>query len=381
MTMLYLNIVDGQFTVGYIGQEVAQADVISLKSADSPAIVCQLAKNQEYLKKERNYIHITQDGQDYDFLIGIEISGGVTHRYHTLVDFAKGEQFGKAAFKALVQYNLAQLGMNRPIDEVKFGEIIFLRHETAYGSASGILQNEAAEREFISKVLEYDYFTLKPAERALSRCLKGEDENVLNDLNDTDCTTFIKITQNALILYTTDGNGDLMTDSLTITDQISISSLFEGLRDAIREKTGFTNMPLGDKLLIKALANGHIGSSQGGMYADLRREVNDLLDRLVEDIVNAIYTYASSGNVFGEWYFSGFLSEALHEKLSIAVAEKFSRGEEVKCSISHLPDVKKLLFDNLATQLGTFSVSDETSATENAPQDETATDPKSNTED
>ena len=376
--MLYLNIVDGQFTVGYIGQKVAQADVISLKTAQSPAIVCKLTKNQEKKKKERNYIHITQDGQHYDFLIGMEISGGVTHRYHTLVDFAKDEQFGKAAFKALVQYNLVQLGMNQPIDELKFGEIIFLRHETAYGSASGIVQNEVVEREFISKILDYDYFTLEPAERALSRFLKGEDEGVLDN---TDCITFIKITQNALILYTTDGNGDLMIDSLTVTDQISISSLFDGLRAAIRDKTGFTNMPLGDKLLIKALANGHIGSSQGGMYADLRREVNDLLDRLVGDIVNAIYTYASSGNVFGEWYFSGFLSNVLHEKLSVAVAEKFSRGDEVKCSIIHLPDVKKLLFDNLAKRIGTFSVSDKPNTAENATQDETATNPKSNTED
>lgn len=336
MRDLHIDIRDGRFNLGYAGEETIENDTQIIWPFSCKCVVSVLTSAQKYLQNEHNYVHIKGEHGDYSLLIGVEVSGAEVLRYNDFSDFISRQEKDKIAFQAILQYLLKGMDLGGTkltvsLSELESGYINIYKTEIPDDNTSYPPIEEYYA--FIEDILPNLTPLVKPIERTISSLIKKceTDTSVLESTS-----TFLYLKKEALILYTTDAYDELIVQNVVRIPEISILSLFENLKKEIREKTGFQNMPLGENVLSKALSNGHLGSARSGIYVDLRSEVNELLNGLASQIVDALNNYVSSNPDFGAWYFTGHLSESLYGKISKLLDDKFSNKQGISCQITHL---------------------------------------------
>lgn len=336
---VFIDIFSDEFGMSCITIDPDEQDVTS-RTHHTPSVVTMLDESDAYLKTEPSFEKVQHNGKDYLCLAGVDMNNANTVRINSLLDVvdASQQQAKYVAIKALVQHGLKRLGLLGFGGSTKDADIENLNiicHERHLDDLSAEARTQI--QDLFLEITTAQGIILTPAERSLAKSIPDEDVQ-FNPF--CECgSTFVVINKDCLALYFTNPQtNELDKSGVLIAESISFLSQLEELKKVIQEKTGFSNMPLGEKLLLSALSKGEIGSSHSGLYVDLRTEVNDLQNQLANNIAEALCNYASTNqNIFGGLYFLGYLSNTLQDKVKQAVEQRMAQGEGVKCTLTYLP--------------------------------------------
>lgn len=356
MTILYIDIHEGELNLVRVFSEedASDASAIKIEKFSSPAVVSLVEESQSYLRQEPSYESFKKGEQTYGFLVGVVSSAKNTLFFDDIYDFINAGEQGEAALAALLQHALRKTGEVDKLEDCNGIDAVsllcHLSNQKPEVHDASINTKITALFQKILKLQSAEDFIIVPAEKNLVKYLQGSMK--IDDLEYYGCVV-VKISKKALTIYSTqDGNLDLLPDSVAVIDQVSILSLLEKLKEQIHAKTGFSSMPLSDKVLLRALGQGSIGSVKSGMYVDLRDEVNELFNNLARSISESLSTYTSgTEQIFGGLFFTGFLSHVLYDKVKKEVEEKMSQTPGVQCKITHIEGGHKVYVNSLVHTL------------------------------